>query len=454
MVTEQVAPEVVHDAVPVIPATDTPIKFDVSQSAITQMKKEAAKLSIKGPDDKVGFNAVYKFRQMVKDQRIDVENKQKALKRPHIDYNRDVDSHAKALIEPMKAIENALAFQEKAYNDERDRLAEERERAIRVRTDQRTQMLRSSGFTYNAINDAWEFGEVAINFDDIKGLNEEDCQPTADLVKSTYEAEQQRIADERFRGERADVRMKALRALGFIWDAEQEWYTFTDGEGTGRYEVCPRDLMNLTDEEYEPIASTAQRIYDAEQARIKAIADEQAAIALANQQEAARLQAIADQQAADQLAIENARKQLEEDKKTMILDNRRPKLVEAGFDWNGFRSKLLNVFRLSEADIIDMTEVEFADLLTDAQAKTKEAAEEADRVAKAQKRDEAAKKAADRARVARLKPDKKVIKTHLLSAFEKPAPAVSEPESTSFLKRLYDEWDEFVKQQMELLDAL
>ncbi|GAB3546424.1 hypothetical protein [Spirosoma fluminis] len=187
--------EKVHDAVLVSPTgpSQTPIKFDVTAAAIEEMKQKAASLTIAGPDDKNGYKAVYEFRQVVKKQRIAVEKKADELKAPHLAYNKQVNSTMKQLVEPMEAIENDLSVQEKAYNDERERIAEEKALAERIRYSERTKFLQERGFTYDAVSDSFGFGETVILVDDIRDLSDEDYAPTVELVNTVYQAEQDRL---------------------------------------------------------------------------------------------------------------------------------------------------------------------------------------------------------------------------------------------------------------------
>ena len=205
MTTETIDTQEVHDAVPMVSTgpSEALIKFDVSAAAVAKMQKQANSLSITGPDDKDGFKAVYDTRQAIKDQRIAVQKKRDALKRPHIDYNREVDAAAAQLIDPMKAIEDKLAHQEKTYNDERERIAREKMLAQQQRTEARVNQIRSWGFQWNAVNEAYESefvvddlpgAKLSINFDDIKELSDDDYAPTYNLAQINYENHQAELA--------------------------------------------------------------------------------------------------------------------------------------------------------------------------------------------------------------------------------------------------------------------
>lgn len=374
-----------------VPTTDTkPIKFSVTDAAIEEMRIKFMPLVINGPDDKEGYKRVYEARQIVKDSRVGVDKKRKELNEDALTWQRSVNGEAKRITALLETIEDHLEKQEKTYNQERQRIAEAKALEQRMRYQSRHEQLVKAGFAYNPEGDYFHFGELSILVDDIRALSDEEYSPTAELIEEIRKTEQARLA----------------------------------------------------------------KIKEQQEQETARIAAEQAETARKNKQEAERLQAVADMQAATQRQIEDARKQLEADRRKMIIDSRSPQLIEAGFDWNGSRYKLLNIFRLGVDDVIDMTDGQFTDLLIDAKAKVKAAADqEAERIAREKAADKL-KKAQDRERAQRLAPDKKALKKHLLTVFEKPRPMNLQPESIEYLKQLYDGWDAFVKQQIDLLEAL
>jgi len=210
--------EQVHDAVPMlnIPLSQ-PISFEVAKADIDHMRAEAAGLQIAGPDDKAGFKTVYDLRQVIKRQRVAVKKRQDELKRPHIDYNREVDQLAKELTEPMEEIENGLALKEKAYNDERDRIAREKALFLQKRTEGRINQLRAIGYEWNPSTESYsrfyyvddEEKTDVINFDDIKQMEDEEYAPILTDAQAIHEAEQARLAEEKRRYKEEQERIKA-----------------------------------------------------------------------------------------------------------------------------------------------------------------------------------------------------------------------------------------------------
>ena len=221
---------VVHDAVVVAPTA--PIKFDVTSAAIAEMQARAAELTIINHEDKLGFKAVYEFRQVVKRQRIAVEKRQKELKDPHTKYNREVDALAKQLTEPMDVIEDGLLKQEKWYEAENERIAHEKALFIQQRTEGRVNQLRVWGFAWNAVNEAYEAefvvddlpgAQLSINFDDIKELSDEEYEPTFHMARINYENHQAHLAElQRQKDEKDRIEAEARKIEQDRINAENE----------------------------------------------------------------------------------------------------------------------------------------------------------------------------------------------------------------------------------------
>lgn len=416
------------------------IAYSIPELAIQLMEEEFLPMTVQGAEDKKGFDLVHKCRMITKDQRLFVEKARVRMKAPALEFGRKVDEGAKKLINRLEAIEDHLGKQEKAYTDERERIAEAKAEAERQRYQGRVLQLKDWGFKFDDVLDTYQLGEMIINKDDIRDLSDDDYAPTIELAKKAVEAEQQRLADEKLKDERAADRIKQLRAWGFVWNPSNEFYSFTDGLGVDHFDVCPLDLKELSDGAYEPIASTAKRVYDAEQTRLAEIQKEADKLKEANRIEAERLQGIADDQAAAQKLIDDQRKQLEDDRRKMILNGRTPLLEAAGFEFTGNRFKLGTTIKLGQEDIVDMADQQFADLLVDAEAKIKEdtaAKIEADRLEKVRINNE---KKANKERTARLAPDKKALKKWAIRLGNFPLAETTQDEAsalaTSFIGRL------------------
>jgi hypothetical protein len=181
----------------------TPISFDLAKADIEHMRHEAESLTIAGPDDETGYKTLSRFRiDVLKAQRINIEDKIEQLIRPHLDYAKDVKAVGGELVTSLKEIENGCSLKEKAYKDERERLARERMLAQQQRTEGRVNSLRAYGFEWHAPSETYEFERkelevnICINFEDIKELSDADYQPTADEAYAAHQAEVKHIAQQ------------------------------------------------------------------------------------------------------------------------------------------------------------------------------------------------------------------------------------------------------------------
>jgi hypothetical protein len=380
MSTETLSPKVANTSNSPAQFSTKSIDFGITQARIDELSDQYKGLTINGPDDKDGAKIVYDARQVIKRARVGVDKKRKELNADALAYQRQVNSVASALTENLGRIETHLELEEKAYNDERERIAHEKQMLLHQRLERRRNELRAFGFGWNEVSETYEFQQgdvlVSILFDDVKEFSDEEYQPTYDLAKKTFDNEQVRLAE-------------------------------------------------------------VQRIAEQEAARIEAdrIAEEQrlATVRAEQEAEAKRLQDIADKQEAERVRLQQERDDLVALQRQSVLTARSGQLAGVGFTFNGRTYNLLTVYRLTADEVVDMAQTDFDTLLSEARVKINEAQEaEAERIRQAE-RDKIAQAAADKAEIdwkakekaekkRRLAPDKdKLIQfADLLAGIEKP----------------------------------
>jgi DNA repair exonuclease SbcCD ATPase subunit len=115
-------PELVNE----VPADATRvIKYPVADAAIDELAEKYLPLTIKGVDDKEGFEACDAARKDVKKIRSTVEATRKELKADALEYGRKVDAEAKRLKGLLEPIENHLTNQVDAIKAEKKRIERE-----------------------------------------------------------------------------------------------------------------------------------------------------------------------------------------------------------------------------------------------------------------------------------------------------------------------------------------
>lgn len=91
---------------------DALISYNVSEAAIAELKEQYGSLVVAGEEDKDGYEVIKRARIEVRTYRMAVEERRKELKAQFLEGGRKVDSAAKVLMEPLKALETHLVEQE------------------------------------------------------------------------------------------------------------------------------------------------------------------------------------------------------------------------------------------------------------------------------------------------------------------------------------------------------
>lgn len=97
-------------------------RFSPTDAAIAELAKAYLPLTISGVDDAAGYEAVHQARMDVKGKRVEIEKTRKELKADAIAFGRKVDDAAKRLTTLLRPIESHLLQEEKAIDDEKDRI--------------------------------------------------------------------------------------------------------------------------------------------------------------------------------------------------------------------------------------------------------------------------------------------------------------------------------------------
>lgn len=102
------------------------VEYNVTDAALAKMEADYMGLTVKGLDDKDGFDAVHKARMIVKGVRVDVEKTRKALKASALEWGRKCDSEAKKIFDKIEPIETHLTTEEEKITKEKERIAAEK----------------------------------------------------------------------------------------------------------------------------------------------------------------------------------------------------------------------------------------------------------------------------------------------------------------------------------------
>lgn len=121
--------------------------FRKQDAIVADLRDKYMGLTIKGIDDKKGFDAVHAGRMVVKNARVDVEKTRVKLKADVLERGRKIDAEAKRVTALLAPIEEHLESEEAAVTTERERIKNEAEAVRKAIIKQRFDALQVAGYT-------------------------------------------------------------------------------------------------------------------------------------------------------------------------------------------------------------------------------------------------------------------------------------------------------------------
>jgi hypothetical protein len=128
---------------------DEIVTYSITDAGIAKLKADYLPLVVRSVMDMVGYDACRKARIEVKGLRVDIEKRRKELKAESLEFGRRVDAKAKALMEPLTAIESHLQSQQDIVDNEKKRLVQEEERRAEAQFQERVSKLQECGAYFN-----------------------------------------------------------------------------------------------------------------------------------------------------------------------------------------------------------------------------------------------------------------------------------------------------------------
>jgi hypothetical protein len=152
---------------------------------IALMRQNFLGLSIAGPDDKSGYQAVRRARITVKSARVEVEKARKYLNEDHKAAIERNNTLAKGIITQLEPIESKLQEREKWYEDERDRIEREELERKNLRIRERVQLIMSYRPVFNGVT--YELGSFFIAHEDVAGFDDADFERELKRLKAEFD---------------------------------------------------------------------------------------------------------------------------------------------------------------------------------------------------------------------------------------------------------------------------
>lgn len=266
------------------------IVFSVTDAGIAELAERYLPLTIKGIDDKPGFDAVHRARIDIKTRRVSVQKDGKAYREKANIYLKKVLTEEKRVLALLEPIEDHLSQEESRITEEIARIkaeADAREAArIKVRVDQ----LYKLNCRFDGTNWAYAGVEIAAQ-NKIAAATDEQF---AELVKSIQDAideaeealrlqEEARLKEQERLNKIAEEQALERQRLELVAKQQKEEQDRLEKEREeaaakikAEQEEAEKKLAAIQakiKEEQENIEREKQRIVDAENARIKAIED-------------------------------------------------------------------------------------------------------------------------------------------------------------------------------------
>ena len=125
------------------------VQFDINEERLEELKVECKKMIVSDWRDEEGAKACKEKRKEVRDIRIALDKKRKALKEDVNEFGRYIESEANKYIKPLEALEEHLKTQEDVRTKEQERIKAEEAKKEQERIDGYLSKLRAVNASYD-----------------------------------------------------------------------------------------------------------------------------------------------------------------------------------------------------------------------------------------------------------------------------------------------------------------
>lgn len=262
--------------------------FDFSEAFVLEMKIKADALTIRGIDDKDGYNAVNDARKLIKEKRVAVEKKRNELNADALAYQRTVNAEAKRITAMLEPIEKDLEEKKKAIDDEKERLKQEAIRLKQEKTAGRIGQMVKLGMTQ--IGGMYYVGEQRISHNEVETWEDDIWADFVHICQREYDEAQRILAEAK-----AAAEAEAARVALELEEERKRLQAQAEAERL-RLQAEKERLEKIAKEQ----AIEAARVAEEQAAKAR----ELAAIAKEQKDKADQLKKIADEQETERLRLE------------------------------------------------------------------------------------------------------------------------------------------------------
>ncbi len=279
-------------------------KFDdeINPENLKALVAKYSKLEIKDVNDKEGYEALRKGRIELKTERVKINKVAKAMRDVGTRFNKAVSEKEEGLVDIIEPLEIKLRKREDQIDEEKEALAQEKQRAEDLAIQDRIDLLRNVG--------------LEMDYVEIKGLTDEQFDKALEDATDAYT---KRKEEERIESERLDK------------EREEEEKRLADEKKS--FEIMQAKLKEEAEKKEEE-----NRI---ERERLQKIKDEQDKIAIEQQREKERLA--------------QAQLQLQKQK----IETRSLQMFAIGFRFDGAKMRFMSL-TVEMIDVAKASDVDFA----------------------------------------------------------------------------------------------
>ncbi len=169
-------------------------KFNVTEAAIAMIRDRYMALTIKGIDDRAGYEACHRARMDVKNRRVSVQKTGKALREDANAFAKAVISEEKRIIGLLDPIESHLQDEESRVDEEKERIKREAEEKIAAALQERVNALFALNCRFDGQN--YSYGDLVAPLALIKVCTDDQFTTFVAAITEKVEAEQAAKATE------------------------------------------------------------------------------------------------------------------------------------------------------------------------------------------------------------------------------------------------------------------
>lgn len=169
-------------------------KFPITDAAIDAMRQEYMGLTVASVEDKEGYKKVRESRIAVKGKRCAIESERKILISDALKFQQAINGEAKRITGLLEPIETYLEAEEDKYDKWVEEVKQAKEREEQERLQGRVAKLLGFGMTFDG--NLYKRGDILIPAILLKSMDDLKYTELLAQVKTDYDSEQFRIAEE------------------------------------------------------------------------------------------------------------------------------------------------------------------------------------------------------------------------------------------------------------------